>query len=85
MLGSNLMKVGIRAYDVQIFDNPEQLARKLEEQNFSYLQVELRASLPRTTDTGKKVNYGLAQTINNIFTRHNLQIAVLDCYVNKYN
>lgn len=33
------MKVGIRAYDVKIFDNPEQLARKLEEQNFSYLQV----------------------------------------------
>lgn len=82
MLRSDLMKVGIRAHDVQIFDNPEQLARKLEELGFSYLQFAPRASLPETTDTGKKVNYGLAQTINNIFTRHNLQIAVLGCYVN---
>lgn len=76
------MNLGIRAHDVQIFDDIEQLSNRLKELGFSYLQFAPRVSLNKTTDGGKKVSFGLANQVKNALTKNQIQIAILGCYVN---
>lgn len=79
------MKIGIRAHDIQIFDDVENLAIRLEKLGFNYIQFAPRVSLAKTTQAGTNVNFGLAQTVKTIFAQHDIQIAVLGCYVNIIN
>lgn len=76
------MKLGLRAHDVTIFDDISNLAKRLHELNFNYVQFAPRASMPETTNHGEKINFGLANQVKQAFTKNDIQIAVLGCYVN---
>lgn len=76
------MYLGIRAHDIQIFDDIHSLAKRLEELDFSYIQFAPRVSLQKTTKTGENVSFGLANQVKWELAKHGIQIAVLGCYVN---
>lgn len=76
------MKLGIRAHDIPIYNDLEKLAERLHDLNFSYVQFAPRVSLNELTNSGENVSFGLANNVQNIFKKENIQIAVLGCYVN---
>ncbi|WP_053072618.1 sugar phosphate isomerase/epimerase family protein [Lactiplantibacillus herbarum] len=76
------MKIGIRAHDIHIFDDPEKLALSLGEHNFHYVQFAPRVSLAGLTHDGASINFGLANRVKQAFDQHKIKIAVLGCYVN---
>lgn len=76
------MKLGIRAHDLPIFNDVDQLAAELHKLNFSYVQFAPRVSLDKLTDSGKNVSFGLADSVRKTFARNKISIAVLGCYVN---
>ncbi|WP_157779206.1 hypothetical protein [Loigolactobacillus coryniformis] len=54
------MNLGLRAHDVQIFDDVPNLAKRLSQLGFNYIQFAPRVSLQKTTQTGANVSFGLA-------------------------
>jgi sugar phosphate isomerase/epimerase len=76
------MNLGLRAHDVQIFDDVPNLAKRLSQLGFNYIQFAPRVSLQKTTQTGANVSFGLANQVKWDFAKYGIQIAVLGCYVN---
>ncbi|MDN2453160.1 sugar phosphate isomerase/epimerase family protein [Lactobacillus sp. UCMA15818] len=76
------MELGIRAHDVQIFDDIDNLSNKLSNLGFSYIQFAPRVSLAKTTSNGENISFGLANKVKWSLERNNIQIALLGCYVN---
>ncbi|MBP5840833.1 hypothetical protein J8138_15715 [Lactiplantibacillus plantarum] len=74
------MKIGIRAHDIHIFDDPEGLAQALKKHGFNFVQFAPRVSLAGLTHQGAKLNFGLANQVKQAFDRNGVTIAVLGCY-----
>ncbi|MFC6169588.1 sugar phosphate isomerase/epimerase family protein [Loigolactobacillus jiayinensis] len=77
-----MMNLGLRAHDVQIFDDVPNLAKQLKQLGFNSIQFAPRVSLQKTTQTGANVSFGLANQVKWDFAQQGVQIAVLGCYVN---
>lgn len=76
------MKIGIRAHDIHIFDDPEKLAVSLKGHQFSYVQFAPRVSLAGLTQNGAQINFGLGNRVKQAFDQNGVKIAVLGCYCN---
>ncbi|MCS8604465.1 sugar phosphate isomerase/epimerase family protein [Lactiplantibacillus pentosus] len=76
------MEIGIRAHDIHIFDDPEDLADSLKQHGFHYVQFAPRVSLSGLTQNGAKINFGLGNRVKQAFDRQGIKIAVLGCYIN---
>lgn len=77
-----MMDLGLRAHDVQIFDDVPNLAQELNRLGFKYIQFAPRVSLQKTTQDGNNVSFGLANKVKWQLAKYGIQISVLGCYVN---
>lgn len=75
-------EIGIRAHDLPIFDDLDELANKLWNYGLYNIQFSPKFSLERSTDSGKKMGFGLAHHSKEIFDQKTINIAILGCYVN---
>ncbi len=76
------MGLGIRAHDVQIFDDTPRLIERLQELGFDHIQYAPRVSLKKTTRDGRELTADLAQETGACFKQAGIRISVLGCYVN---
>lgn len=75
------MQLGVRAHDFGKLPL-EELARRIAAKGFSSIQLALSKALPGMEEDVGKLSPGLAHSIGTTFARHNIQIAVLGCYIN---
>jgi sugar phosphate isomerase/epimerase len=80
------MHIGIRAHDFGKLP-AHQLAQRIAAKNLSCVQLALNKAIePLNLVPGRgDLTPGLAWTIGTAFAKHNLQIAVLGCYINLSN
>ncbi|MGO4936103.1 sugar phosphate isomerase/epimerase family protein [Fundicoccus sp. Sow4_H7] len=76
-----MYNIGVRAHDIAN-TTLEDLAAKLKERNINYIQLALKRSLKEHDVTTRNMNVGMAKDIGNIFSKQDVNIAVLGCYVN---
>ncbi|OQR00506.1 sugar phosphate isomerase/epimerase family protein [Ligilactobacillus salivarius] len=76
------MQWGIRAHDIQIYDDIDALSIELKELGANYIQFAPRVSLKDTTKEGKNLSYGLANEVKKKFNNNGINISILGCYVN---
>jgi sugar phosphate isomerase/epimerase len=75
------MFIGVRAHDFGK-SNVEELAEKISAKGFTSIQLALSKAI-QGIDTGyNRLSPGLARYIGNTLARHNIQIAILGCYIN---
>ncbi|MCL6589937.1 MAG: sugar phosphate isomerase/epimerase [Firmicutes bacterium] len=75
------MLIGVRAHDFGKLA-VEELAKKISAQGFSSIQLALAKAIAGIDSDAGRLTPGLARYIGDIFHRHNIQIAVLGCYIN---
>lgn len=75
------MRIGVRAHDFGK-GTAEELAKKIEEKNASCIQLALAKAISGLNTAPGTLNPGLAHYLRETFGRHQIQIAVLGCYIN---
>lgn len=75
------MRLGIRAHDFGKLPLKD-LAGKIAEKRFTSIQLALAKAIEDVNSETGSFNPGMAYYIKEIFSRHNIQIAVLGCYIN---
>lgn len=75
-------EIGIRAHDVNIFNDPRKLFLKLKAMKVKKIQLAPAKSFPELTNDGAKIPAALAQQIQASSQATKIKIAVLGCYVN---
>ncbi len=75
------LNLGIRGHDIYYTD-PQQIAAEVSSKGLHAVQLALAKSLKNLpTDTGT-LSPGYAKYINQAFGQHNVNVAVLGCYIN---
>ncbi|MBC6350166.1 sugar phosphate isomerase/epimerase family protein [Lactobacillus melliventris] len=75
-------EIGIRAHDLPIFDDLDELAKELKSYGFDNVQFSPKFSLKENTNDGQKMSYGLAHYAEERLKQRNIKTAILGCYVN---
>lgn len=75
------MQLGVRAHDFGKLA-VEELAPTIANHGFSSIQLALAKSFPEIDTSLGRLSPGLANYIGETFHRHQIQIAVLGCYIN---
>lgn len=75
-------EIGIRAHDLPIFDDVDELAEELQNYQLSNVQFSPKVSLKKSTNNGENMSFGLAHHSKEIFNKKAISIAILGCYVN---
>ncbi len=76
------LNLGVRAHDFKKLDNIETIAQKAAEKNFSAIQLALAKSLPSLNSELGALSPGMANYITKVLNKHNIDVAVLGCYIN---
>lgn len=75
------LNLGIRGHDVD-YTEPQQIAKEVASKGLHAVQLALAKSLKKlSTETGT-LSPGYAKYIHHAFTQHNVDIAILGCYIN---
>jgi len=75
------MKIGVRCHDV-IHSNLDELAQKVQEKNLTGVQFALTKVKIGFKPTKGCITPGMAKHIRDIFSKHNVNISILGCYIN---
>ena len=75
------MRLGVRAHDFGKLPVQE-LAKKISARGFTSIQLALSKAIKGIDTNHGKLNPGLAYFIKETFSKYNIQIAVLGCYIN---
>ncbi|HAN44076.1 MAG TPA: sugar phosphate isomerase/epimerase [Ruminococcaceae bacterium] len=74
------MKIGARAHDYGRF-SPDELAKTIKAAGFDCIQLAVAKSLIGVSGATGTLNPGLCYDIRRAFEKHDVQIAVLGCYI----
>ncbi len=72
----------IRGHDLSNVTTPEQLAQETQKVGIHNLQFAMGASFPKMDSSAAALNPGMGTYFKNLFTQHEIQIALLSCYSN---
>lgn len=75
------MRIGVRAHDLGKLPAPA-LAQRVARTGLSCVQLTLHEALPGVEAAPGRLSPGFAYEIGSAFRRHDVQIAVLSCYIN---
>jgi len=75
------MKIGVRCHDV-IHSNLDELAQKVQEKNLTGVQFALTKVKIGFKPTKGCITPGMAKHIRDTFSKHNVNISILGCYIN---
>ena len=75
------MKIGVRCHDV-IHSNLDELAQKVQEKNLTGVQFALTKVNVGFKPTKGCITPGMAKYIRDTFSKHNVNISILGCYIN---
>lgn len=75
------MRIGVRAHDFGKLP-ADILAEKIAMKGLASVQLTLEEAISDIDASYGKLNTGIAYSIGETFRKHNLQIAVLSCYIN---
>jgi L-ribulose-5-phosphate 3-epimerase len=76
-----MMNIGIRAHDIENLPL-EELVQKIAGKGLTSVQLALSKSLEGVNTELGSLSPGLARYVASVFSKHNVQIAVLGCYFN---
>lgn len=75
------MRLGFRCHDM-IHNNLEELGKKIQEKNFKSVHLALKKVKTGFDISETHITPGMAETIRDVFNKHNLSISILGCYIN---
>lgn len=75
------MNLGIRAHDIPNLPL-EELVQEVSKKGFTSVQLALAKSLPEVNTSLGALSPGFAHDVGKTFKKHDIQIAVLGCYIN---
>ena len=75
------MKIGIRCHDV-IHSNLDELGQKVQEKNLTGVQLALKKANIGFKPTKGCITPGMAKHIRDGFSKYNVNISILGCYIN---
>lgn len=75
------MNLGIRAHDIPNLPL-EELVQEVSNKGFTSVQLALAKSLPEVNTSLGALSPGFAHHVGKTFKKHDIQIAVLGCYIN---
>lgn len=76
-----MLNIGVRAHDFGKM-NPDQLAEQVGVHGFSHIQLALKKAIDGFDDDHGKMSPGMGNYIRNCFSRSNIDISILGCYIN---
>ncbi|NMA83066.1 MAG: sugar phosphate isomerase/epimerase [Epulopiscium sp.] len=76
------MNLGVRAHDLNVLDDIEVIAQKVSEKGFTAIQLALAKALPSLNSSLGSLSPGMGRHIAHVLNRHNVDVAVLGCYIN---
>lgn len=76
------MNLGVRAHDLIVLDDIEAIAQKVSEKNFTGIQLALAKALPSLNSSLGSLSPGMGRHIARQLNKHNVDVAVLGCYIN---
>jgi L-ribulose-5-phosphate 3-epimerase len=75
------MKIGVRCHDV-IHSNLDELGQKVQEKNITGVQLALKKANVGFKPTKGCITPGMAKHIRDSFSKYNVNISILGCYIN---
>lgn len=76
------LNLAIRGHDFNRVDTPEELAQKITATGIKSIQFALPMSFPQIPSDGVNMNPGMGSHFRRVFKQHDMEIAVLSCYIN---
>ena len=75
------MKIGVRCHDI-IHSNLDELGQKVQEKNITGVQLALKKANIGFKSTKGCITPGMAKHIRDTFSKYNVNIDILGCYIN---